>query len=200
MPIRFRAHGLAAAAIALATIASPAPAQQAPSEQQPAAAPSIPEADSAAPTAPDAPRRPSLVPPGVVIGPGMVRERAIRRMCDPRTLGFDSWRIEPLEEALKLSEEQKGKLGAIRVASEKALAQFISNCPRELPLTPTGRLEMLEERLSAMLEAVKTLRGAFDAFYASLSDEQKAHLTPDDKGRGWRFERENEGRRERRRR
>jgi hypothetical protein len=35
----------------------------------------------------------------------------------------------------------------------------------------------MERRLSAMLEAVRTVQPALDDFYAALTDEQKARLT-----------------------
>jgi hypothetical protein len=37
-------------------------------------------------------------------------------------------------------------------------------------------MEVQERRLSAMLEAVRTVQPALDNFYATLSDEQKARL------------------------
>jgi LTXXQ motif family protein len=37
-------------------------------------------------------------------------------------------------------------------------------------------LETMERRLSAMLEAVRTVQPALDDFYAALTDEQKARL------------------------
>jgi hypothetical protein len=49
-------------------------------------------------------------------------------------------------------------------------------CPREVPQTATARLEAMEKRLEAMLAAVKTVRPAFDAFYVSLTSEQKTAL------------------------
>ena len=45
----------------------------------------------------------------------------------------------------------------------------------------------MEKRLDAMLQAVKTIRPALDAFYATLSDDQKARLdTPLGRIRFWR--------------
>ena len=49
-------------------------------------------------------------------------------------------------------------------------------CPREFPASATGRLETMEKRLEAMLTAIKIVRPAFDAFYATLNDEQKARI------------------------
>jgi hypothetical protein len=46
-------------------------------------------------------------------------------------------------------------------------------CPGDLPATPTGRLAAMRIRVVAMLQAVQTVRPALDAFYRSLSDEQK---------------------------
>lgn len=58
-----------------------------------------------------------------------------------------------------------------------AAAEAISAaCPKELSQSPVARLAAMERRLEAMLQAVKTVRPAFDSFYASLTDEQKARL------------------------
>ena len=50
-------------------------------------------------------------------------------------------------------------------------------CPSELPLTPTGRLGVMEGRVNpTMLQAIATLRPALAKFYATLNDEQKARF------------------------
>ena len=49
-------------------------------------------------------------------------------------------------------------------------------CPDETPLTPPGRLEAMQTRLKAMIEAANTVKPALDGFYASLSNEQKARF------------------------
>jgi len=38
-------------------------------------------------------------------------------------------------------------------------------------------MEATEKRLEAMLQGVKTVRPALDAFYATLSDEQKSQTS-----------------------
>ena len=45
-----------------------------------------------------------------------------------------------------------------------------------MPQTIEERLSAVDARLSAMLQAVKTLHPALDAFYALLDDEQKARF------------------------
>ena len=50
------------------------------------------------------------------------------------------------------------------------------SCPTYQTLTPTGRVEAMEKRLEATLDAVKTVQPALAKFYNSLSDEQQARF------------------------
>jgi hypothetical protein len=43
-------------------------------------------------------------------------------------------------------------------------------------LTPTGRLAAIAQRLAALRDALDTMRPPLEAFYGSLTDEQKAHF------------------------
>ena len=44
----------------------------------------------------------------------------------------------------------------------------------------------MEKRMDTMLQAIKIVRPAFDAFYATLSEEQRARLnTAGPRGWGW---------------
>ena len=58
----------------------------------------------------------------------------------------------------------------------KASERLKGNCPAYQSLTPTGRVEAMEKRLEAMLEAVKTVQPALTKFYDGLTDEQKARF------------------------
>jgi len=49
-------------------------------------------------------------------------------------------------------------------------------CPDDVPLTPLGRLEAMEKRLDAMLQAAALVQPGLDEFYAALSNEQKARF------------------------
>jgi hypothetical protein len=49
-------------------------------------------------------------------------------------------------------------------------------CPDETPITPSGRLDAMEKRLQAMVDAAKTVKPALEGFYASLTSEQKARF------------------------
>jgi hypothetical protein len=109
-------------------------------------------------------------------------------MCGPGAAGFAEWRIDRLEQALKPTDAQRSKLEELKAASTKAAEIMRGACPSEIPLTMTGRMAAMEKRLEAMLQAVKTMRPALDAFYATLTDEQKAVFdAPGRRHRFWRW-------------
>jgi hypothetical protein len=71
---------------------------------------------------------------------------------------------------------QRAKFDEFRAVSNKAAETMRAACAIDVPTTMVGRMEAMEKRLEAMLGTVKTVRPAFEAFYATLSDEQKASL------------------------
>ena len=77
---------------------------------------------------------------------------------------------------MRPDERQRAALNELRAATAEAARIIQSACPSELPLTPTGRLAAMEQRIDAMLQAIATLRPALAKFYAALNDEQKARL------------------------
>jgi hypothetical protein len=116
--------------------------------------------------------------PGMMMGPGMMGWRIMGRdICDPKAAGLAEWRFDRMEHAVQPTEAQRTALAELKAASTKAVETVSAACPRELPQSPVARLEVMEKRLDAMLQAVKTVRPAFEAFYSSLTDEQKAHLS-----------------------
>ena len=110
--------------------------------------------------------------PGAMTGPGW-RGGA---MCNPRAAGLAAWRVGAIEEIVKPTEAQRAALDALKEASSKAADAMAAACPQDFPATSPARLEAMEKRLDAMLQGVKTVRPAFDAFYAVLTDEQKRRL------------------------
>jgi hypothetical protein len=124
--------------------------------------------------------------PGMMMGPGMMG-RGWGRMCDPRAAGLAEWRVERIDRLVKPTEAQRKGLDDLKAASTKAAELVAAACPKDFPASPTARLELMEKRMDAMLQAIKTVRPAFDSFYASLTDEQKARLTTaGPRGWGWR--------------
>lgn len=121
--------------------------------------------------------------PGMMMGPGMMRGRGMAgRMCSPGAAGFSGWRIAAIEQAIKPDEAQQKKLEEFKAASAKAADTMRSACPAEFPDSPTARMDLMEKRMEAMLQAIKTVRPAFDAFYGSLTDEQKSKLNATSSG------------------
>jgi hypothetical protein len=126
-------------------------------------------------SAQDGQRGPGLLGPGW--GPGaMMGPGGFGFMCNPRAVGFAEWRIDRIEAAVRPTEAQRAALNELRAASTKAAETIATACPADFPSKATERLRLMETRLEAMLQAVKTVRPAFDTFYGSLDDQQKARL------------------------
>ena len=100
---------------------------------------------------------------------------AVRDLCRQPGSGITAWPFADIERKVKLNAEQKELLADIRKASQDAAAAFKASGPPDdsFPLTPPGRLDAMTARLEATLQAVQTVRPALEAFYASLTDEQK---------------------------
>jgi hypothetical protein len=104
-------------------------------------------------------------------GPGMMMG-----LCGPNGGRFAERMIDRIERATRPTEQQKPAFDKLKDAATKAAETAKAGCPTEPSLTPPGRLANAEKRLTAMLDAIRTLRPAMDAYYGSLSDEQKARL------------------------
>ncbi|MGE0564023.1 MAG: Spy/CpxP family protein refolding chaperone [Pseudolabrys sp.] len=126
--------------------------------------------------------------PGSMMGPGMMGRGGFGPMCGAGMAGFAEWRIDRLRSLLNLTDAQKASFEAYRTASVKAAEAMRAACPADFHGTMPGRMEAMEKRMEAMLAAIKTLRPALDAFYTTLTDEQKVKLN-DNRGRGryWRW-------------
>ena len=97
-------------------------------------------------------------------------------MCNPRAAGLAEWKMERIEKVVKPNDSQRAALETLRTASAKAAEMVTSACPQDFPASAPARLEAMEKRMEVMLQAIKTVRPAFDAFFATLNDEQKAQL------------------------
>jgi len=123
---------------------------------------------------------------GMMMGPGMMGWSGGGMMCDPRAVGLAQWRVDRIERLIGPNEAQRAALDTLRTASAKAAETVAAACPQDFPASATGRLETIEKRLDAMLTAIKIVRPAFDAFYATLNDEQKARINTSRLSRwGW---------------
>lgn len=124
---------------------------------------------------------------GMMMGPAMMGRRSFNRMCHPSAAGFAQWRIDRIEQAIKPTDAQRAKFDEFKAASSKAAEALRNACPTDAPTTMIARMEAMEKRLDAMAAAAKTVRPALEAFYATLTDEQKARLDSNSRrSRSWR--------------
>jgi hypothetical protein len=96
--------------------------------------------------------------------------------CREPKPGLTNLPIERIEAVVKPAGAQKDALDRLGSATEKAVDTLQAACPDDVPQTPPGRLDAMEKRLSAMLDAAKTVQQPLADFYAKLSSEQKARF------------------------
>jgi LTXXQ motif family protein len=100
----------------------------------------------------------------------------LTKFCDEKAPGVTDLPIDRIAQAVQPTPAQRGALDELKDASVKAAEGLKVNCPTYQMLTPTGRVEAMEKRLEATLDAVKTVQPPLAKFYNSLSDEQKARF------------------------
>lgn len=115
--------------------------------------------------------------PGVM-GPGMMGGGGMwgGGMCNPRAAGLAEWRVERIDRLVRPTDAQRPKLDELRKASARAAEMIAAACPTNVPQSPLARMELMEKRMTAMLEAVKVVRPAFAEFYNSLDANQQSRL------------------------
>jgi LTXXQ motif family protein len=96
--------------------------------------------------------------------------------CKQPKQGLANLPIEKIEDALNPTDAQESELNRLQEATTQAVSIMQAACPDETPITPPGRLNVMEKRLQAMIDAAKTVKPALDSFYASLTSEQKARF------------------------
>jgi hypothetical protein len=86
------------------------------------------------------------------------------------------WPGSDIETRLNLNDTQRASLQTLQDASVKVADMLKVTCQPDDVVTPPARLAALAKRLDVMMQAVKLVRPALEAFYATLSDEQKAQF------------------------
>jgi ABC-type transporter MlaC component len=97
-------------------------------------------------------------------------------LCATQASTLTDWPIERIAQAVEPDDTQRAALEGLKEATSKSLDILRSNCPIALPSTPTARLAAMRQRLETMLQAVRTIHPALEAFYQTLDDEQKARF------------------------
>jgi LTXXQ motif family protein len=96
--------------------------------------------------------------------------------CRQPKPGLANLPIEKIEDVVNPTGEQAAQLSLLQDATNNAVGILQAACPNETPMTPPGRLDAMEKRLQAMVDAAKTVKPALESFYASLTSEQKARF------------------------
>jgi hypothetical protein len=106
------------------------------------------------------------------------QSREFAQICSERTPGLSKWPILRIAQSVGLSREQRAVLKDLQNAATAARV-LKSACPVETPTTPVGRLDAMQDRVRAMLQAIDLVRPALEKFYEPLTDAQKArfHVT-----------------------
>ena len=100
----------------------------------------------------------------------------ISELCTSQA-GFTNVPAEHIASSIELTDAQKEELEKLKAASARASDGLKASCPAAVPDTLDGRLDAAQQRVTALITAVDTVRPAVRDFYASLTDEQKAALS-----------------------
>lgn len=100
----------------------------------------------------------------------------LQQMCGEDAKNLVDWPIERIQQLVAPTAAQRTALDDLANASSKAAEIIRTACPSAVAFTPTGRLEAMQTRIDAMIQAAAVVRGPLGRFYNSLSDEQKARF------------------------
>ena len=100
----------------------------------------------------------------------------VTQSCGGFAPGVTGFPIDLIRQAIDPTGEQITFLDDLAAASSKASAILNASCPSEPPLTPPARLDAVESRLEATIQAIEIVRPPLVNLYASLSDEQSQRL------------------------
>jgi LTXXQ motif family protein len=96
--------------------------------------------------------------------------------CVDAKPGLADLPIDRIDDVVRPTGDQEDALDRLSDATRKAVDALRIACPTSTPLTPVGRLEVMEQRINAILTAAKAIQPVLESFYASLNSEQKARF------------------------
>ena len=96
--------------------------------------------------------------------------------CEDDSLDVAGIPVDEIQQLAQPTDEQRAALDELGNTSVQAAQIVKASCPTEISSTAIGRIDALQQRVQAMLKAVKVEQPALAKFYDMLSDEQKARL------------------------
>ena len=109
-------------------------------------------------------------------GPSGNSAAGLAALCTQQMGGFINLPVERIEQVVQPTAQQQDAFDNLKKATQNASDRLQSSCPTAVPQSPVARLDTVEARLTAMTDAMKSVRPALESFYASLNDEQKARF------------------------
>lgn len=100
----------------------------------------------------------------------------VDQTCSDEAGEVMGWPLDQIQDVVQPNEQQRAALDALGDAIVKAGQAIRTGCPTNIAFTPTGRLEQMQRRVEALVQAVSIVRPAVVRFYEQLSDEQKARF------------------------
>jgi hypothetical protein len=100
----------------------------------------------------------------------------LAQMCGNDSRMIAGFPIDRIQQAVQPTPEQQHALDDLANASVKAAQDIKAACPTTIALTAPDRLVAMQQRIEAMIAAVKTVQPALEKFYGLLNDEQKARF------------------------
>jgi hypothetical protein len=94
--------------------------------------------------------------------------------CSQGAGSFIDLPVQRIEQVVQPTAQQQSAFNDLKKATQQASDQLQASCPTAVPKSPVARLDTVETRLTAMADAIKSVRPDLQNFYASLTDEQKA--------------------------
>ena len=95
-------------------------------------------------------------------------------LCGPQPGDVTALPVQRIQQVVQPDAQQQGAFDDLKKESQDIAAKLQGSCPAQMPKTPVARLDAVKTRLTAMVDAINSVRPKLETFYASLSDEQKA--------------------------
>jgi hypothetical protein len=92
----------------------------------------------------------------------------VTQSCAGFAPGVTSFPIDRMREAIQSTGAQSAALNDLASAASKASSVVAASCPSVPPLTPVARLDAVDQRLEAMIQAVQIVRPALTRLDDSL--------------------------------
>ncbi len=86
------------------------------------------------------------------------------------------WPQDQIEQAIQPNDDQRASLESLRLTSLQMGQAIAYSCPRQPLANPVQRLDAAGDRLNTLLYATMIISRTLNAFYPSLTDEQRANF------------------------